>query len=122
MFNIATSEKLIFDEHNGEKLINKFRFSLGFIYVFSVLIVSILRNIEGYGFLPLRAFIFPALFLIYSIFLHYYLKKTKKLDPLFKYISSCPATALAVKAIIVPVYPVLLKSSGSNACLLPEFH
>ena len=80
-------EEIKNDEYHGELLINKFRFALGIIYVLCVLAVSVLRQAEGLGFLPLRAFSFTSLFLIYSIILFFYIKKKNTLHPWFKYIA-----------------------------------
>lgn len=86
MKNTEVNEKIKEDEYDAEKLINKFRFALGLIFVLSVLVVSFLRYFEGLGHFPLRAYSFTSLFLLYSIFLHFYLKVKKNLHISFKYI------------------------------------
>jgi len=78
-------EKIKCDECYGEKLINKFRFAIALIFVISVFLVSIIRNADGYGYFPLRAYIFPVVFLAYSCLLFFYLRKKETLSSMFKY-------------------------------------
>jgi len=85
MINNEIKEKISRDEYDGEKLINKFRFSVALIFVISVLVVSIIRNAGGFGHFPWRAHVFPAAFLAYSVLIFYYLRKKETLSPLFKY-------------------------------------
>ncbi|MCL2271235.1 MAG: methyl-accepting chemotaxis protein [Treponema sp.] len=86
MTNIEFDKKIIQDEYLGEKLINKFRFALGVIFVVSVLVVSFLRSFEGLGHFPFRAYIFTSGFLFYSVYLHFYIRLKKSLNRSFKYI------------------------------------
>ena len=79
-------EKIKRDEYYGEKLINKFRFAIALIFVVSVLIVSIIRNAEGLGYFPGRAYFLPIVFLLYSVLLFFYLRKKDTLSSIFKYI------------------------------------
>jgi methyl-accepting chemotaxis protein len=79
-------EKIKRDECSGEKLINKFRFAIALIFVISVLLVSIVRNTDGYGYFPWRAHFFPAVFLAYSVIIFFYQRKRETLSPMFKYI------------------------------------
>ena len=79
-------EKIKRDEYYGERIINKFRFAIALIFVISVLLVSIIRNQDGYGYFPWRAHLFPAVFLIYSVLLFFYLRKKDTLSSMFKYI------------------------------------
>ena len=74
------------DEYGGEKLINYFRILFGITYVVGILSVSLMRNIEGYGFLPFRAHFFTIIFLLYSVFIFFYLHKRETLPYSFKYI------------------------------------
>jgi len=83
---LEINEKIKEDEYDAEKLINKFRFALGLIFVLSVLVVSFLRSFDGLEYFPLRAYSFTGLFLLYSVFLHFYLKAKKNLHISFKYI------------------------------------
>jgi len=80
------TEKIKRDEYLGERLINKFRFALGIIFIISVLVVSILRNIEGLSHFPFRAYIFTSLFFIYSAAVYYYIRNKTSLPPYFKYV------------------------------------
>ncbi|MCL2800694.1 MAG: methyl-accepting chemotaxis protein [Treponema sp.] len=86
MIKNSINEKIKTEECDGEKLINKFRMGLAIIYSISVPVVSILRNSEGYGFFPARAFIASNLFLAFSIFIFIYLKSAQVLHSRFKYI------------------------------------
>ena len=79
-------ERIVTSEYEGEKLINKFRFVFGLIYVISVPAVSILRGLEGYGYFPWYSYICSNILLWYSVFLFYYIKKKDTLNLLFKYI------------------------------------
>ena len=80
------NEQIKLDEYKGEKLINKFRIALGIIYVSCVLVVSIMRYLDGYGFLPWRAIFSTSLFLLYSILLQFYIRRNENLSHVFKYI------------------------------------
>ena len=86
MTNLEINEKITKDEYEGEKLINKVRFILGLIFVLSVAAVSFLRTLDGLEHFPFRAYIFTSLFLLYSIFLRFYIRKKTKLHSSFKYI------------------------------------
>jgi methyl-accepting chemotaxis protein len=79
------NEKINRDEYEGEKLINYFRLALSFIYVCGIPVISIIRNMEGYGFIPWYAHICTSLFFIYSIFLYFYLRNKETLHKAFKY-------------------------------------
>jgi len=79
-------ERLNIDEHEGEKLISNIRLALALIYVGSMPVVSILRYLDGYGHIPWRANICTCIFLLYSVFLLFYVRKKKTLDNSFKYI------------------------------------
>jgi len=85
---IEIKEKISRDECNGEKIINIFRFTLSFIYVVSLPVISFLRNKEGYGHLPFRAHTFTVIFFMYSVFLYFYLRRKKLIHRHFKYICS----------------------------------
>jgi methyl-accepting chemotaxis protein len=80
------NEKIIRDEYEGEKLINKFRFCLAVIFILCIIVVSFLRKFNGLGHFPLRAYSFTGVFLLYSIFLYFYIKKRETLHLYFKYI------------------------------------
>jgi methyl-accepting chemotaxis protein len=88
MTSIEIKEKISRDECKGEKIINIFRFTLSFIYVFGMPVISFVRNNEGYGHIPLRAHIFTAIFFLYSVFLFFYLRNKELIHGRFKYICS----------------------------------
>ena len=88
MTNIELSERIKHDEYIGERLINKFRFALGLIFLTSVLAISIIRKTQGESFFPLRAYSFTSLFFLYSVALFIYLKIKTTLHRSFKYITS----------------------------------
>ena len=79
-------KKISHDECDGEKLISKFRIVLALIFSISLSAISIIRNMEGYGFIPWRAHIFTTVFLLYAAFLFFYLRKKETLHDTFKYI------------------------------------
>ena len=80
------NEKIKSDEHNDEILINKFRFVIAFLYALTVALFAIFRKIEGLQPFPAYGFIPNNLFLLFSVFLYFYLRKVKTLHRLFKYI------------------------------------
>jgi len=75
MTNNEINEKIIRDEYEGEKLINKIRFALSLVFVVSVLVVSIIRNAEGYGHFPLRAHVFPFVFGLFGFYILLFTRK-----------------------------------------------
>ena len=79
-------EKIKRDEYNGERLVNRFRLALSFIFLASELIISIIRNSSGFGFFPLRAYFFTSAFFLYSIFLIFYIRRKESFHAAFKYI------------------------------------
>ena len=101
-------EKIRHDEYTGERLINKFRFALGIIFVFSILIISILRNLDGLLHFPIRAYIFTTLFLVYSVLIYFYLKGRSTLPIYFKYICvSLDAILISAAIWMGSTYPEL---------------
>jgi methyl-accepting chemotaxis protein len=86
MTNKETNEKIRHDEYDGEKLINKFRFTLALIFVLCIVIVSFLRKMDGLPHFPFQAYIFSSGFLLYSILLYFYIRKRETLLPYFKYV------------------------------------
>ena len=78
--------KISHDEYKGEKIINIFRFTLAAIYVIGLPVISIVRSMEGYEFIPWRAHIFTSIFFLYSVFIFFYLRKKEILPNRFKYI------------------------------------
>ncbi|MCL2210307.1 MAG: methyl-accepting chemotaxis protein [Treponema sp.] len=86
MTNVEINEKISCDEYGGEKLINTFRIAESLIFILSITAVSFLRSIEGLLHFPYQAYVFTGGFFIYSVFLHFYIRKRKSLHRLFKYI------------------------------------
>jgi methyl-accepting chemotaxis protein len=78
-------EKISRDECHGERMVNLFRFVLAAIYVSGLPVISIVRNLEGYGHIPPRAHVCTSIFFLYSLFLFFYLRKRKALHRTFKY-------------------------------------
>jgi len=74
------------DEHKGEILISNVRFVMALIYIVSTTAVAIIRYREGDGAIPARAHVWTSIFMVYSLFLFIYVRKTEKLWDLFKYI------------------------------------
>ena len=102
------NEKINSDEYSGERLINKFRFSLGILFVVSVMFVSILRSIEGLPHFPFRAYTFTSLFFIYSVLVYIYLRRRTTLPVYYKYICVTLDAVLISGAIwIGSTYPEL---------------
>jgi len=99
MTTIDINEKINRDEYAGERLINKFRFALGIIFVVSVFLVSILRSLDGLAHFPFRAYSFTSLFLIYSIVLYFFIKSRTTLPNYFKYICVILDSVLITAAI-----------------------
>jgi methyl-accepting chemotaxis protein len=102
------NEKIIHDEYTGERLINKFRFALGILFVFSVLVVSILRSVDGLPHFPFRAYIFTSLFFIYSVLVYFYLRRKTVLPVYFKYLCvSLDAVLISAAIWMGSTYPEL---------------
>jgi methyl-accepting chemotaxis protein len=79
-------EKISHDECDGERAVNIFRLALSFIYVSGMPVISLVRNAEGYGYLPGHAHICTSIFFLYSVFLFFYLRKKTTLHNAFKFI------------------------------------
>ncbi|MCL2243207.1 MAG: methyl-accepting chemotaxis protein [Treponema sp.] len=86
MINSEIAKKISRDEFGVEKLISKFRIGLALIYSLSVPVVSIMRGSQGFEYFPLRAYFFSNIFLLYSIFIFFYLRKKESVRASFKYI------------------------------------
>jgi hypothetical protein len=84
MTDKETNEKIRRDEYDGEKLINKFRFVLALIFIFSIILVSFIRKANGLEHFPLRAYSFTGGFLIFSCFLYFYIRRKETLPSYFK--------------------------------------
>jgi methyl-accepting chemotaxis protein len=85
MSTAEIKERLSYDECHGEIMINYFRLVLSFIYVTGMPVISIIRNMEEYGHMPLRVHVCTSIFFLYSLFLLFYLRKKAKLHKSFKY-------------------------------------
>jgi methyl-accepting chemotaxis protein len=79
-------EKISRDEINGEKLISIFRVMLSVIYIASLPIISVVRNAEGFGYLPWRAHIGTTIFLLYSLFIFFYMRRKEMFHRSLKYV------------------------------------
>ena len=79
-------QKIKKDEFEGEKLISKFRLVIAIIYSVSVIFCSALRNSQGYGYFPGRAYISSNINTLYSIFIFLFLRKAISVNRAFKYI------------------------------------
>jgi methyl-accepting chemotaxis protein len=99
-------ERISRDERDGEMIINIFRFGLGVIYVLGMAIISVVRNIEGYGYIPWRGHIGPAAFLILSLVIFLYLRKKELAPPRFKYVCVIlEMTIISVAIFLTGTYP-----------------
>ena len=78
--------KIKIDEFEGEKLISKLRLVLAFIYSLSVPAISLMRGGQGFGYFPARAYIASNVFLLFSFFILFYLRKKEAVHNSFKYI------------------------------------
>jgi len=78
-------ERIKNDECDGEKIINYFRLTLALIYAVGMPVISIARKMEGYEYMPLRAYICTVLFFLYAVFLLFFLRKRKTLHRAYKY-------------------------------------
>jgi methyl-accepting chemotaxis protein len=79
------TEKISREECHGEIIINYFRLALAFIYAGGMPVISFVRNMEGYGHMPVRAHLCTSVFFLYSLFLLFYLRKKEALHKMFKY-------------------------------------
>jgi methyl-accepting chemotaxis protein len=79
-------ERILADEHKGEKLISNVRFVMSLIYIVSTGAVDIIKYLEGSPTIPMRSHIWTSIFLAYSIFLFIYVRKKENLGRRFKYI------------------------------------
>jgi len=86
MIDSIMKEELNRDEYEGEKLISKFRLAIAIIYSASVIFCSVLRNMEGYGYFPGRAYISSNINTLYSIFIFIFLRKVNSVHWFFKYL------------------------------------
>jgi len=107
MTNAVLNEKISYDEYLGERLINKFRFALGIIFVVSVAAVSFLRALDGMRHFPLRAYFFTVGFFIYSVIIYIYLRRRNSLPGIFKYVC-------------VILDPLIITAAIWTGCTYPE--
>ncbi|MDR0502630.1 MAG: methyl-accepting chemotaxis protein [Treponema sp.] len=85
MIQSELNKKNIYDEADGEKLINKFRFVIAFLYVLTVILFAVLRKAGDLPPFPAYGFIPNSVFLLFSVFLFFYLQKKEAVHKLFKY-------------------------------------
>ena len=78
--------KIMNHEHNGEKLISNVRLLLALIYTVSTTGIAIIRSLHGDGFIPWRSHFITGIFLLYAVFLFLYVRRTKTIHNMFKYI------------------------------------
>jgi methyl-accepting chemotaxis protein len=86
MTSDAINERIRRDECEGEMIVNVFRIVLAVIFVAGLAVISFMRGSAGYGRVPVRGYIFPVVFLLFSIFLLFYLRSRKIIGGYFKYI------------------------------------
>ena len=86
MINNEIKERISRDEREGEKLISNIRLVLALIYTFSTTGIAIIRSVQGLGDIPVRSHAVTAVFLLYSVFLFFYVRKKETLHDSFKYI------------------------------------
>jgi len=86
MTQIEIKEKINRDEFEGEKLINNFRLAIAALYVATVILFAVLRNLEGLEPFPLYGFAANGVFLLFAVFLFFYLRGRESVHSFFKYI------------------------------------
>jgi methyl-accepting chemotaxis protein len=79
-------ERISRDERDREVIINYFRFSLAMIYMIGLGVVSLVRKMEGFEYIPWRAHVGTSAFVVYSIALFFYLRRKELLSPKLKYV------------------------------------
>ncbi|GMO49595.1 MAG: hypothetical protein Pg6C_12350 [Treponemataceae bacterium] len=79
-------QRIRHDEHEGEVLINMFRIALAVIFILGLAVISLTHNSQKYGHVPFRAYVFPSVFLLFSLILLFYLRNAKIISDYFKYI------------------------------------
>ncbi|WP_010256733.1 methyl-accepting chemotaxis protein [Treponema primitia] len=82
----SMDERISRDERDGEVIINYFRFSLALIWVLGLVVISIVRHKNGFGYTPWRGHFGTSEYLVFSIILFFYLRKKELLSPYFKYV------------------------------------
>jgi methyl-accepting chemotaxis protein len=99
-------ERIQRDERDGEVIINYFRLALAAIYLCGMAAVSLIRHSGGFGYLPWRAHAGPAVFLIYSLALLFYIRKRELLPFRFKYVCAVlDMTILAAAVFLTNAHP-----------------
>ena len=86
MLNKYIHSKILRDEFEGEKQINRIRFFLALLFAAVTAFFSLTRKTNGFEPLPSLVFIPDGLFLLYSIILYLYLKSRRSVHLSFKYI------------------------------------
>ncbi|MDR0502633.1 MAG: methyl-accepting chemotaxis protein [Treponema sp.] len=86
MINDDIKEKIKQHEHKGEKRISIIRLVLAIIYTVSTTGIAIIKSTEGSGIIPWRSHFVTGIFLLYSVFLFFYIRKKETFHDFFKYI------------------------------------
>ncbi|MDR1899343.1 MAG: methyl-accepting chemotaxis protein [Treponema sp.] len=99
-------ERIIRDERDGEIIINRFRLVLAIIYVVGMAVIAMVRHSIGHDYMPWRAHLGPAVFLIFSLSLLVYLRKRELIPAYLKYICVIlDMTIISVSIFITCTYP-----------------
>jgi methyl-accepting chemotaxis protein len=94
------------DERGGEAMINYFRLCLAAVYIFGMAAISLIRHSQGSEYLPWRAYIGPAVFLVYSCVLLFYILRRELLPPRLKYVCTVLDMTIITAAIFLTnTYP-----------------
>jgi methyl-accepting chemotaxis protein len=79
-------ERISRDERDGEVVINYFRFSVAIIYMIGMAVISLVRKMEGFEYIPWRAHVGTSVFVVYSVVLFFYLRKKELLSSKLKFV------------------------------------
>jgi len=110
MVSSKVKERILTDEHEGEKLISNVRFVMALIYIVSTAAVAVVRHIQGSDYIPMRAHVWTSIFLLYSIFLFVYVRKADILHKSFKYI--CVVLDMTILSVTIWVSCTYLEVSS----------
>jgi methyl-accepting chemotaxis protein len=99
-------ERINRDERDGEVIINYFRSALALIWVIGLVIISLVRHKNGFGYTPWRGHFGTLEYLFFSAALFFYLRKKELLSPYFKYIcAALDMIFISVGIFITATYP-----------------
>jgi len=106
MINRYIYTKIIRDEFEGEKLINKFRFVLALLYFTVVILFAVFRKSNGLEPFPSYGYFSNILLIIYSLILYFYLNNRRSVPHSFKYIcSALDMTIISISIFVGCSYP-----------------